>query len=100
NFAAADQYLAIIFPSKMYQKAYDDRGLDRRVLSRALEDGGTLTSALFPWNTCGAFLFGVLGVSPFVYGPYAIFNWLSPLISIFFGFTGYRILYKRKLGKI
>lgn len=96
NFATADQYLAILFPSKMYQGAFDERGLDRRVLSRALEDGGTLTSALFPWNTCGAFLFGVLGVSPFVYAPYAILNWLSPLLSIFYGVLGFKILYAKK----
>ena len=83
NFATANQYLAILFPSKMHQGAFDKRGLDRRVLSRALEGGGTLTSALFLWNTCGAFLFGVLSVSSFVYAPYAFLNWLSSSFQFF-----------------
>ena len=96
NLTASDQYLAILFPSNMYKGKYDELGIDRRVLSRTLEDAGTLTSALVPWNTCGAFLTGLFGVSPFVYGPFAILNWLNPIIAIIYGFTGFSIKYKEK----
>lgn len=91
NFTAADQYLAIIFPSNMYAPEYDRMGLQRKVLSRSCEDAGTITSALIPWNTCGAFLMGALGVSPFVYAPFAIFNWLDPVIGIIYGYADFKI---------
>ena len=91
NFTASDQYLAILFPANMYKSKYDELGLDRRVLSRTLEDAGTLTSALIPWNTCGAFMFSLFGISPFVFAPFAILNWLNPIIAIIYGFTGFSI---------
>ncbi len=84
NFTASDQYLAIVIPGKMYKDSYRDRGLDPVNLSRSLEDSGTVTSALIPWNTCGAYQSGVLGVATGEYWVYAIFNWLSPIMSLIF----------------
>ena len=84
NFTASDQYLAIVVPGKMYAKAYQDKGLAPENLSRTLEDSGTVTSVLIPWNTCGAYHSGVLGVSVFDFGVYAIFNWLSPFMTLIF----------------
>ncbi|MBY6063072.1 Na+/H+ antiporter NhaC [Pseudidiomarina sediminum] len=92
NILTADQYMSIVLPGRMFREEYEERGLDPRVLSRSLEDSATLTSALIPWNTCGAFMMGTLAISPFEYAPYAIFNWLTPLIAIFYGYTGIRIL--------
>jgi NhaC family Na+:H+ antiporter len=88
NALASDQYLAIIVPGRMYRNAYMKRGLHPKNLSRALEDSATMTSSLIPWNTCGAYMGGVLGVSAFTYLPFAFLNLLSPMISIFYGFTG------------
>ena len=84
NIAASDQYLAIVVPGKMYAKAYKDKGLAPENLSRTLEDGGTVTSALIPWNTCGAYQSGVLGVDTLSYAGYAVFNWLSPFMTLLF----------------
>lgn len=84
NFTASDQYLAIVVPGKMYAKAYKDKGLAPENLSRTLEDSGTVTSVLIPWNTCGAYHSGVLGVPVFDYAIYAIFNWLSPFMTLLF----------------
>ncbi len=91
NVLASDQYLAIIVPGRMYRGAFLKRGLHPKNLSRALEDSATLTSPLIPWNTCGAYMSGVLGVSCFTYLPFAFLNLLSPLVSIFYGFTGLTI---------
>lgn len=84
NATASDQYLAIVVPGKMFAKAYRDKGLAPENLSRSLEDSGTVTSVLIPWNTCGAYHSSVLGVSPAAYAGYAIFNWLSPFMTLFF----------------
>ena len=84
NVTASDQYLAIVVPGKMFAKAYQDRGLAPENLSRTLEDSGTVTSVLIPWNTCGAYHSGVLGVSVAEYFFYAIFNWLSPMMTLLF----------------
>ena len=84
NVTASDQYLAIVVPGKMFAKAYEDRGLAPENLSRTLEDSGTVTSVLIPWNTCGAYHSGVLGVSVADYFVYAIFNWLSPIMTLLF----------------
>ena len=84
NFTASDQYLAIVVPGKMYAKAYADKGLAPENLSRTLEDSGTVTSVLIPWNTCGAYHSGVLGVPVVDYAFYAIFNWLSPFVTLLF----------------
>lgn len=91
NVLAADQYLSIVIPGRMYKKVYDERGLEPRLLSRTLEDAGTLTSALIPWNTCGAFMNSALGVSALAYAPFAFLNILNPIIAIIYGFTGFSI---------
>jgi len=82
NITASDQYLAIVVPGKMFAKAYEDKGLAPENLSRTLEDSGTVTSVLVPWNTCGAYQAGVLGVSVYEYFIYAIFNWISPFMTL------------------
>jgi len=84
NAIASDQYLAIVIPGKMFKKAFHDKGLAPENLSRSLEDSGTVTSVLIPWNTCGAYQSGVLGVGVSEYFIYAIFNWLSPFMTLIF----------------
>ena len=84
NIVASDQYLAIVIPGKMFKDAFEEKGLSAENLSRTLEDSGTVTSALIPWNTCGAYHYGVLGVSVTDYFIYAIFNWLSPITTLFY----------------
>lgn len=84
NITASDQYLAIVVPGKMFAKAYKDKGLAPENLSRTLEDSGTVTSVLIPWNTCGAYQSGTLGVDTFDYLPYAFFNLLSPVMTLIF----------------
>ncbi|NQV78344.1 MAG: Na+/H+ antiporter NhaC, partial [Lutibacter sp.] len=84
NAIASDQYLAIVIPGKMFKKAFEDRELAPENLSRTLEDSGTVTSVLIPWNTCGAYQSGTLGVDTFDYLPYAIFNYLSPVMTLIF----------------
>ncbi|MCP4869829.1 MAG: Na+/H+ antiporter NhaC [Proteobacteria bacterium] len=89
NVLASDQYIAIVVPGRMYRTAYLKRGLHPKNLSRTLEDSGTLTSALVPWNTCGAYMAGVLGVGTLAYAPFAIVNWVVPMISLGYGITGF-----------
>jgi len=84
NTTASDQYLAIVVPGKMFQKAFKERGLAPENLSRTLEDSGTVTSVLVPWNTCGAYQSGVLGGSVAEYFVYAIFNYLSPFVTLLY----------------
>ncbi|WP_338750911.1 Na+/H+ antiporter NhaC [Bacillus sp. FJAT-52991] len=91
NIVACDQYLSILLPGRMYVTAYRKRGLHPKNLSRTLEDAGTMTSPLVPWNTCGAFMTATLGVSTFEYAPYALLCFISPLIAIIYGFTGFKI---------
>ncbi|WP_204345389.1 Na+/H+ antiporter NhaC family protein [Psychroserpens algicola] len=98
NIIASDQYLAIVIPGKMFKKAYEDRGLAPENLSRTLEDSGTVTSVLIPWNTCGAYQSGVLGVGVGEYFIYAIFNWLSPFTTLLF--AAFRIKIKQISGKL
>jgi len=88
NVISSDQYISIIIPGRMYREAFLKRGLHPKNLSRALEDSGTLSSPLIPWNTCGAFMHGALGISPFLYLPFAFLNLINPVVSIFYGFTG------------
>ena len=88
NAVAADQYIAIVVPGRMFKSAFDAKKLHPKNLSRILENSGTMTSPLFPWNSCGAFMGATLGVSPFLYLPYAFLNLLVPLVSIFYGYTG------------
>ncbi len=88
NAIASDQYIAIVIPGRMYKNAFDARGLHPKNLSRCLEDSGTLTSPLIPWNSCGAFMGATLGVNPLLYLPYAFLNLSNPLVSVFYGYTG------------
>jgi Na+:H+ antiporter, NhaC family len=91
NIVSGDQYIAIVVPGRMYAATYRERGLHPKNLSRALEDGGTITSALVPWNTCGAFMAATLMVPTGAYFAYAFLNLVNPLISILYGVTGFTI---------
>ncbi len=91
NTTASDQYLAIVVPGKMFANAYRDKGLAPENLSRTLEDSGTVTSVLIPWNTCGAYHSGVLGVPTLSYAGYAFFNYLSPFMTLLFAALGIKI---------
>ncbi|HEY7131777.1 MAG TPA: Na+/H+ antiporter NhaC family protein [Candidatus Limnocylindrales bacterium] len=91
NLVAGDQYVAIVMPSRVYRVAFRQRGIAPRMLSRTVEDAGTVTSPLVPWNSCGAYMAGVLGVPTAAYLPFCFFNLLSPVISLIYGLTGFRI---------
>jgi NhaC family Na+:H+ antiporter len=91
NLTASDQYLSIVLPGKMFNKAFEDKNLAPENLSRTLEDAGTVTSVLIPWNTCGAYQSGVLGVGVGEYFIYAIFNWLSPIMTLIYAYFGIKI---------
>ena len=84
NLTASDQYLSIVIPGKMFAKAYKERKLAPENLSRTLEDSGTVTSVLIPWNTCGAYQSSVLGVGVGEYFIYAVFNWISPFMTLLY----------------
>jgi NhaC family Na+:H+ antiporter len=88
NLTSGDQYMSLVVPGRMYREAYKERGLHPKNLSRVLEDAGTLSSPLIPWNTCGAFMLSTLGVHPFAYLPFAFLNLLNPIISVIYGYTG------------
>jgi len=90
NVIAGDQYVADVLPARMFRAEFERRGLAPEVLSRAVEDSGTVTSVLVPWNTCGAYISGVLGVSTASYFPYCIFNIASPILDVLFGFVGFK----------
>lgn len=92
NLITADQYMSIVMPGRMYKDEFESRGLNQLNLSRSLEDGGTLTSPLIPWNTCGAYMHGVLKVDPLHYAIYCFFNLINPVISIAFAYMGIKIL--------
>ena len=91
NLTASDQYLAIVVPGRMFRQTYKDRGLTPQNLSRTLEDSGTVTSVLVPWNTCGAVQMGVLHLTSYAYIGFCFFNYLSPIMTMIFGFTGIAI---------
>lgn len=97
NVTASDQYLAIVVPGRMYAKAFKEKGLAPENLSRTLEDAGTVTSVLVPYNTCGAYQSSVLGVATGAYLPYAIFNWLSPIMTLIFSYFSIKIA-RRRMG--
>ena len=98
NILASEQYLSIVITGRMYREAYEQQNLKSKNLSRALEDGGTITSPLVPWNTCGAFMASTLGVSTLSYLPYAFLNILTPLVSLIYGYTGFTIDKKETEG--
>jgi NhaC family Na+:H+ antiporter len=91
NVIAGDQYVAVVLPGRMFTGEFERRGLAPQVLSRAVEDSGTVTSVLVPWNTCGAYISGVLGVSTASYLPYCFFNFLSPILDVAYGFIGFKV---------
>jgi NhaC family Na+:H+ antiporter len=91
NVLASDQYIAIVVPGKMFEDAYKEQKLAPENLSRTLEDAGTVTSVLIPWNTCGVAQSGILGVATLAYAPYCIFNWLSPIMSLIIARLGYKL---------
>ena len=97
NVSASDQYLSVVVPGRMFISAYRDRGLAPQNLSRTLEDCGTVTSVLVPWNTCGAFHAGVLGVATLSYAPWALFCLISPFMTLLFAWAQIRIA---KLGNL
>lgn len=91
NIIAADQYIAIVLPGRMFKAEFKRRGLDAKNLSRTLEDSATMTSPLIPWNTCGVYMAGVLGVPTLLYLPFCFFNIASPFISIAYGIMNFKI---------
>jgi NhaC family Na+:H+ antiporter len=91
NVVAGDQYVADVLPARMFRGEFARRGLAPQVLSRAVEDSGTVTSVLVPWNTCGAYISGVLGVPTAAYFPFCFFNLLSPLLDVLYGFIGFKV---------
>jgi len=91
NITASDQYLSIVVPGRMYSQTFKDKGLKPEVLSRTLEDAGTLTSVLIPWNTCGATQAKVLGVPTMTYLPFCFFNLINPIVALIIGYTNFKI---------
>ncbi len=90
-YTAADQYIAIVLPGRMFKAEFKRRKLAPENLSRVIEDSGTLTSPLIPWNTCGAYMSATLGVATFAYLPFAFFNLINPVLTVIYGFTGFSI---------
>ena len=88
NATMPEQYISIVVPGRMYAKSYEERGLSPTTLSNALENSGTVTSALVPWNTCGAFIKPTLQISTVQYLPFAIFNYLMPIVNIALAYAG------------
>ena len=91
NIITSDQYIAVVLPGRMYKMEYVRRNLDMKNLSRTLEDAGTVTSPLVPWNTCGAYMAATLGVATFAYLPYCFFNLINPIVAAIYGFTNFKI---------
>ncbi|WP_187695399.1 Na+/H+ antiporter NhaC [Oceanobacillus piezotolerans] len=96
NLVAAEQYISVLLPGRMFPEAYKAKNLHSKNLSRAIEDGGTLTSPLVPWNTCGVYIFSTLGVSALQYAPFAVLNYTVPIISILFAIFGIKVAYVKK----
>jgi NhaC family Na+:H+ antiporter len=92
NIVAGDQYIAIVLPARMFMIPFRNLGLHPETLATAVENSGTVTSPLIPWNSCGAYMTAALGVSTFVYFPYCFFNFLNPLLGLIYGFTGYNVM--------
>ncbi len=91
NLTASDQYLAIVIPSKMFKKPFMDKKIAPENLSRSIEDGGTVTSVLIPHNTCGAYHANTLGVSVTDFAQFAVFCWISPLMSLLYAILNIKI---------
>ena len=91
NIITSDQYISLVLPGRMYKLEYEKHNLDMKNLSRTLEDAGTITSPLVPWNTCGAYMASTLGVATFAYLPYCFFNLINPIIAVIYGFLNFKI---------
>ena len=91
NITASDQYISIVVPGRMFADSYKEKGLSPENLSRTLEDSATVTSALIPWNSCGATQSAVLGVATLTYLPFCFFNLISPLITIAYAYLNFKI---------
>jgi NhaC family Na+:H+ antiporter len=98
NLFLGDQYLSLVIPGRMFKVSFEEAGLAPRLLSRACEDSGTMTSSLVPWNTCGAYMSGVLGVATLAYAPFAFMNWMSPIGSIIMSYMKIGIYWRKKDG--
>lgn len=98
NMFLGDQFLGIIVPGRTFKPAYDEMGLAPRMLSRTLEDCGTLTSPLIPWTACGAYMSGVLGVGAFTYAPYAFMNWINPIVAFVMTLMGIGVFWRKSDG--
>jgi len=96
NATMGEAYLSIILNGRLYRKAYEEKGLENRMLSRVIEEGATMSTPMIPWTTAGAFMAGTLGVSTFAYAPYAILNWINPLLSIALSYAGIFVFYRDK----
>ena len=88
NVVTSEQYLSIVVNGRFFREAYQKRNVSALTLSRSLEDSGTLTSALVPWNTCGAFMAATLQTPVILYAPFAFLNWITPLIALFYAWSG------------
>lgn len=91
NIIAGDQYMSIVLPGRMYREAFQERGIAPQSLSRQIEDTGTITSPLVPWNSCGAYMAVMLGTATMAYMPFAFFNWINVIISFLYALFGFRI---------
>ena len=91
NIITSDQYISIVLPGRMYKMEFQNRNLDAKNLSRCLEDAGTMTSPLIPWNTCGAYMAGTLGVATLSYLPFCFFNLICPVVAVIYGYTNFKI---------
>ena len=100
NLLTGSQYLSIIIPGRMFKAKFEESGLAPRMLSRTLEDSGTLTSVLIPWNVCAGYAAGVLGVKTLDYVPYAIFNWICPFVAILITYLGIGVFWKQADGSV
>ncbi len=98
NMSMGEAYLSIIFCGQIFKKSYEDHNLQKPMLSRCLEEGATLSTPLIPWTTSGAFITGVLGMSPLEYGPWALFNYINPLLSIALAYAGFGIFRRIQSG--
>lgn len=94
NLLIGDQYLAIILPGRLFKPAFEEAGLAPKMLSRTLEDSATLTSSLVPWNACGAYMAATMGIPTLVYAPWAILNWINPVVACVFAFLGIKVYYR------
>ncbi|HBC3974453.1 TPA: Na+/H+ antiporter NhaC [Vibrio parahaemolyticus] len=91
NVITGEQYISILLPGQMFRVEFDRYKLEQKNLSRTLEDAGTITSPLIPWNSCGAYMSATLGVSTFVYLPFALFNLINLAVAIFYAYTGFKV---------